>query len=361
MKYVTFTISFLLFILLICSCGTESAPVYTLTTTCNPVEGGSITPQSGSFEEGEVVSLQATPAEGWLFSRWEQDLNTTANPMTITMNRDYNVVGVFEKRYYPLNINTEGEGSVDERLIQQKSTEYPHGSVVELTAIPAEGWEFVRWEGDLQGNENPQTIAITQKKAVTAVFERDFHVVSATGRIWMDRNLGASRAATSITDVQAYGDLFQWGRNADGHQLRNSLTTTTLSSSDQPGHDNFIITASTPYDWRRPQNDILWQGVNGINNPCPEGYRLPSEAEWEAEIQSWSSRDRAGAFASPLKLPVAGSRSLAGSLNNVDSHGNYWSSTVKGYFVSHLYFNSSDAGNSIEARVFGYSVRCIKD
>ncbi|MFZ1451482.1 MAG: hypothetical protein WAT20_02205, partial [Ferruginibacter sp.] len=46
-----------------------------------------------------------------------------------------------------------------------------------------------------------------------------------TGKIWMDRNLGASRVATSSTDDLAYGDLYQWGRLTDGHQNRTSGTT----------------------------------------------------------------------------------------------------------------------------------------
>ena len=48
-----------------------------------------------------------------------------------------------------------------------------------------------------------------------------------TGKTWMDRNLGASQVATSSSDAAAYGDLYQWGRRADGHQCRNSPTTTT--------------------------------------------------------------------------------------------------------------------------------------
>lgn len=48
-----------------------------------------------------------------------------------------------------------------------------------------------------------------------------------TGRVWMDRNLGASRVATSSTDEAAYGDLYQWGRFGDGHQCRKSDTTST--------------------------------------------------------------------------------------------------------------------------------------
>ncbi|HOK52570.1 MAG TPA: FISUMP domain-containing protein, partial [Bacteroidales bacterium] len=185
-----------------------------------------------------------------------------------------------------------------------------------------------------------------------------------TGKIWMDRNLGASQVATSSTDAAAYGDLYQWGRGADGHQSRTSNTTTTLATSDTPGHGNFITVDSSPYDWRNPQNDNLWQGVSGTNNPCPSGYRLPTLAEWNVERASWSSNDAAGAFASPLKLTMAGRRfGTDGSLYDVGSLGGYWSSTVE---ISHslgLSFNSSDAHILFDYsyRAYGYSVRCIKD
>ena len=183
-----------------------------------------------------------------------------------------------------------------------------------------------------------------------------------TGRTWMDRNLGASRAATSSTDQQAYGDLYQWGRPADGHQLRNSLTTSTLSSSDQPDHGDFILISGNPYDWRSPQNDEMWQGASGINNPCPSGYRLPTEAEWNAERNSWNSNNASGAFGSQLKLPMAGYRFRStGSLLDVGSFGFYWSSTVSGTDSWSLAFDNSNAGWSDSNRANGNSVRCIKD
>ena len=62
-----------------------------------------------------------------------------------------------------------------------------------------------------------------------------------TGETWMDRNLGATRAATSSTDAASYGDLYQWGRASDGHQCRSSGTRSTLSSVDQPNHSDFIL------------------------------------------------------------------------------------------------------------------------
>jgi uncharacterized protein (TIGR02145 family) len=187
-------------------------------------------------------------------------------------------------------------------------------------------------------------------------------VVSTTGKIWMDRNLGATRVATGSTDAASYGDLYQWGRGTDGHQIRTSATTATLSSTDQPGNDSFILATSSPYDWRSGQNDNLWQGLAGINNPCPSGYRIPSETEWVAELATWSSQNSSGAFASPLKLPMAGARSgNDNSFTGGGTVGYYWSSTVSGTISRGPFFDSSNAGVNPHDRAIGISVRCIKD
>jgi hypothetical protein len=183
-----------------------------------------------------------------------------------------------------------------------------------------------------------------------------------TGRIWMDRNLGASQVAISVTDINAFGDLYQWGRRSDGHQCRNSNTTNTLSSADQPANGNFILTPNMPYDWRNPQNINLWQGVNGVNNPCPIGYRLPTQIEWDAEILSWNSANIVGAFASNLKLTKLGRRFGGnGSIEVVGVLGGYWSSSFTG--VNSLYLNVQDNGAFVgtDTRSVGNAVRCIKE
>ena len=183
-----------------------------------------------------------------------------------------------------------------------------------------------------------------------------------TGAIWMDRNLGASQVAASSTDAAAYGDLYQWGRRADGHQCRTSPTTATLSSIDQPANGNFIIINSGNYDWRSPQNANLWQGMNGVNNPCPSGYRIPTETELNAERLSWSVNTSVGAFASPLKLPMAGGRlGSGGLLVYVGTGAYYWSSAVSGAGSRYLLFDGVFALMGGGNRAGGSSVRCLKD
>jgi uncharacterized protein (TIGR02145 family) len=237
--------------------------------------------------------------------------------------------------------------------------------------------------------EEPQNLLINPlKDNVTKVVE----VKSKTGRIWMDRNLGASQVAASPTDEKAYGDLYQWGRGADGHQLRTSATTLISSSKDVPGNSLFVSFSSNEAifdynDWRKPQNDNLWQGINGINNPCPVGFRIPTEKEWDDERKSWlAGINSEGAIASSLKLPMAGVRislvcaSCSSSfITDVGISGNYWSSsTATGILPPFLKYSYSmffsteptvNTGPSLNPnkimnltwRYGGHSVRCIKD
>ncbi|MFN5181933.1 MAG: gliding motility-associated C-terminal domain-containing protein, partial [Bacteroidota bacterium] len=183
-----------------------------------------------------------------------------------------------------------------------------------------------------------------------------------TGKTWMDRNLGASQVATSSTDNLAYGDLYQWGRRSDGHQCRNSSTTNTLSSSDQPANSDFILSPNAPNDWRSPQNSNLWQGANGINNPCPSGYRIPTESEFDLERLSWSNQNNIGAYSSNLKLVSSGSREHNnGIIFNVNTWGDYHTSTISGTDIRRMVFSNSSAFALTSNRAAGAAIRCIKD
>ena len=186
-------------------------------------------------------------------------------------------------------------------------------------------------------------------------------ILSTTGRYWLDRNLGASQVATGTTDANAFGDLYQWGRTSDGHQLRTSSTATGTVTAGNEGGD-FVTNSGGTFDWLTTKDDSRWNGTTkGAHDPCPEGFRVPTKAEFNAEGATFSPTNRDGAFASILKLPIAGRRAYdTGNLAGAAS-GNYWSSSVNGSLAGRFYFNTTLITTDDRYRSFGFSIRCIKE
>jgi NOL1/NOP2/fmu family ribosome biogenesis protein len=160
-----------LFFLAIISCSKDPI-LYTLTTSTNPTEGGTLLPSSAQFEEGETVVLSATPSEEYAFFSWS-GVSGTNNTTSIVMDSDKSVVALFVKKQYSLKVSIEGEGQVTEKIIKAGiSTDYNSGTIVELSANPTSEWVFIEWKGDLSGTKNPAQITINEPKNITAVFEK---------------------------------------------------------------------------------------------------------------------------------------------------------------------------------------------
>jgi uncharacterized protein (TIGR02145 family) len=130
----------------------------------------------------------------------------------------------------------------------------------------------------------------------------------------------------------------------------------------------FIIGDSSLYglmDWRNPQNDNLWQGVSGgTNNPCPTGFRLPTQTEWSNLVTAEGITNYNIAYSSSLKLTATGDRnSVDGSLINQTLFGYYWSSSIlyTGAYGLALYSSKVNPATYNISRASGLSVRCIKN
>ncbi|WP_374543044.1 hypothetical protein [Flavobacterium sp.] len=191
---------------------------------------------------------------------------------------------------------------------------------------------------------------------------------------WMDRNLGARRVATALNDVLSYGNHYQWGRPADGHEITvwngdtpnsgrgfaDATALEALATSDAPGNANFILTNVTPYDWRSDNNNNRWATAN--QGPCPAGYHVPTDAQWATADTFGDWNNNTDTYNSALKLPSAGYRSrFTGLLSDQGTHGYYWSSTVSGAIARSLLFFSTASATTNYSRAIGFAVRCLKD
>jgi uncharacterized protein (TIGR02145 family) len=209
----------------------------------------------------------------------------------------------------------------------------------------------------------------------TAIVE----LTSSSGKIWMDRNLGASRAATSATDFFAYGCLYQWGRGNDGHASINWVSTTVGNpvnggttipvATDTPGNPIFIfpthLTGSFN-DWRSPRNNGLWQAGTQINNPCPSGFRVPTVSEFTTENTIYNNANTSTYFTygpgGGFKFVAAGYRNWDFTCINEGVYGYYWTSDIQyTYYSSMINYTGSSLSPDYKVRGHGLSVRCIKN
>ena len=146
---------------------------YTLTITA---VNGSVTqtppPVNGTYTAGTPVTLTPVPNNGYQFSGWSGDISGNQNPVTVTMNSNMNVTANFTlipPNQYTLTI-TAVNGSVTLTPPPTNGT-YTAGTAVILTAIPNAGYHFVEWQGNLAGNNNPETLVMDSDKSATAVFD----------------------------------------------------------------------------------------------------------------------------------------------------------------------------------------------
>jgi len=184
----------------------EPVPTYTLTTAVSPSEGGKIvvSPQASTYQNGSQVTLTPEPNENWVFKQWEGDIVGNTTPLQLTMTSNKSITGVFVKRDYPLNIKIEGEGTVEEKIVPNPSgREYPHGTTVELTPKPKEGWEFDSWSGDLSGNESPKRIKVDKQKNVTVKFKESLFSYTKKTILLTSTKFSPSTVESSMRIVSA--------------------------------------------------------------------------------------------------------------------------------------------------------------
>ena len=225
---------------------------------------------------------------------------------------------------------------------------------------------------------NAAGYSVTSSPSGAVTPSQCFANVGGTTKLFMCYNLGVAGTQDPFTYQSGNnnGAYYQWGRQTDGHQL--SASTPQAGPASGPVANRFITNSTSPNDWINPQNNSLWlDGSKTANDPCPAGFRVPTQAQWgglfkdgttsgapsTATRNTWTWTGSGFTVGANLYLPAAGSRNVNGSgLYNVSTYGNYWSSSVNGTNANYIFLSSGNVNPAdIDNRGQGFTVRCISE
>ena len=221
--------------------------------------------------------------------------------------------------------------------------------------------------------------------------------VEIDGVVWAPVNCGYH-----ATDYQ-WGKLYQWGRkygqgyfgglyDNEGEIGEVSDATTpeflegSVSLADGQSAENkniFFICPDYPLDWLYSQDNTLWNSGSEESpqkteyDPCPKGWRVPTNAEFNELRQnrsSWTKNDLgqrgywfSGSSSYSSRTPrvflsAAGQRSDDdGETSNRGRKGYYWSSKSNAPYVLNFLLENGNCGMYSSYRAGGYSVRCVQE
>ena len=155
-----------------------------------------VNPDQPIYTCNQELSLEATPAVGWMFSQWSGDLTGDSNPATIIMDDSKVVTSTFSAINYNVMVDTIGEGVVN---IAPEQATYHYGDVITLTATASPGWAFNNWGGALSGTTNPITTTITGNLIASVTFVQQVYALNITVT-------GQGSVAMDVEGPYHYGD-----------------------------------------------------------------------------------------------------------------------------------------------------------
>ncbi len=328
----------------------ELKPVqqYSITLSKSPSAGGSVY-GGGTYEEGKIVTITATPASGYEFTKWSDGV--TSNPRTVTVTKDMSLTANFEKKLEPMEPLDKSLGKLNGKFSVSaiKQVSFAMGNLQYQASTDT--WRFAENQYDVIGKDNEK--------------------ISSTYSGWID--------------------LFGWGTS--GYNGKDPYMTSRSYGDYGDGYNDI---AGTNYDWGvynaisnggnkagmwRTLTDDEWyylfntrgnaenlRGQATVNGQTgyillPDGWSTPSGLRFTAKpynfttnsysAPDWSKMETAGA----VFLPCAGYRYVM-DVNYVGSTGFYWSSTAysSNYAYDFYFFGSFDALDD-DYRSDGNSVR----
>ncbi len=221
------------------------------------IEGAS----SGSYNHGTEMTINAVPNEGYHFVGWSDGVMETER--TISVTSDIVLTAIFEVNVYSVVVS--GQNGIIEG-----GGNFEHGTEIEISAIPNEGYHFVGWSdgdsamvrkivvtsdlvlyADIQINvynvvltaENATIVGAGQYEHGTQI---TIHVTPNEGYSfvgWSDGELQSTRTFIVTSDIELYANIL-----INEYDLVVSAENGTITNAGKYEHGSVVEISALPND-----------------------------------------------------------------------------------------------------------------
>ncbi|NPA36600.1 MAG: PKD domain-containing protein [Chlorobi bacterium] len=222
-----------------------------------------------------------------------------------------------------------------------------------------------------------KTDLITVKNEVTDIDGNTYQALTIGNQTWMAENLKVTHFPDG-TEIPLVTGNDNWKALGD-----NNTDYAYCWYEDNKGtyekYGALYTWAAIMYGASATNNNP--SGVQGI---CPDGWHIPSDAEWDELTNYLGTSNAASKLAGDATLWTSGAltqdsdfgttgfnalpggyRSFdTGASDGISTNGNWWSTTDyinTGAYIQRFYYDRTDVYQGHDYKSSGFSVRCVKD